>query len=473
MNEVLAGSPAHELSAAIKAREVSCVEVVQAHLDRIDEEQPTYRPLISQRDRREVMAEARERDDELVRGDYRGWMHGLPHAVKDLVDVRGLPTTFGFHPLDEAPVASDDELFVSRLRRAGAIFIGKTNSPEFGLGSNTYNQIAGPTVNAFDPTRSAGGSSGGAAVAVARGMVPVADGSDFMGSLRNPPGWNGVLGLRPTFGRVPSIEDDMFSVGGGVDGPIARDARDLAQLLVTMSGHDPRAPLSLTDDPALLVSELEDAPSDLRIGWLADLDGYLPMAAGVLATCEVELARYASLGWSVERAELPRADGFESIDQLWPAWVTFRASQVAPWLLTFYDDAAMGARMKPEARWEVETYRDLTIADLDAARRVRMGLFAALRALFEDFDALVLPTAQVFPFDVECSWPTEIAGRVMGTYHRWMEVTAPATLAGLPGLAMPAGVGPAGLPMGLQVLAPHRAEALLLRVARAVEQLPP
>ena len=469
MNDEIAGSAAHTLSAAIASRELSCVEVVQAHLARIDDEQVTYRPLVSQRPRTEILAEANERDLELARGEYRGWMHGLPHAVKDLAAVKGLPTTLGFFPVDEAPIADQDELFVGRLREGGAVFVGKTNTPEFGLGSSTYNGIAQPTANALDASRTAGGSSGGAAVAVARGMVPVADGSDLMGSLRNPPGWNGVLGLRTTFGRVPSIGGDVFRVQGGVDGPIARNARDLALLLSTMSGYDRRAPLSLRDLPTELVSELEDGAEDLRVGWLADLEGYLPTEPGVLSTCKAALDGFKTFGARVEEATLPSVPGFESIDHLWPAWLTFRSSEIGPWLGAFYDNEALRGRMKPEARWEVETYLRLTASDLATASETRSGLFHAFGLLFEDFDVLVLPTAQLFPFDVSTSWPECVAGRRMDTYHRWMEVTVPATLAGLPVLALPAGLGPTELPMGLQVIAPQRSEGLLLRVARAWE----
>jgi amidase len=234
----LVGSPAHLLCDAIAAREVSCVEVVSAHLDRIESLDGTYHAFVSRRPRDAVLAEARERDQELARGERRGWMHGLPHAVKDLSDVRGQPTTGGFTPVDRAPVATDDSLFVGRLREAGAVFVGKTNTPEFGLGSHTYNSIAATTRNAVAPARSAGGSSGGAAVAVALGMVPVADGSDFMGSLRNPPGWNEVLGLRPTFGRVPDLDEDPFTVEPAMLEARPGDDEGAPPRRTPMSGYD-------------------------------------------------------------------------------------------------------------------------------------------------------------------------------------------------------------------------------------------
>jgi amidase len=467
----LAGRPAHVLSGAIARREISCVEVVTAHLDRIDEMEPTHHALVSRRPRADVLAEAKERDAELSRGERRGWLHGLPHAVKDLSDVEGLPTTSGFFALDQAPVATADSLFVERLRAAGTVFVGKTNTPEFGLGSHTYNQIAPTTRNALDPSRTAGGSSGGASVAVALGMLPVADGSDFMGSLRNPPGWNGVLGLRPTFGRIPDFEGDLFTVGGGVAGPIARNVTDLALLLATMSGPSRRVPLSISEDPATLLDQLQDTPHRLRIGWLADLAGYLPMEAGILSTCEQRLRDFAGIGAVVEQVVLPSTPGFESLEQLWPTWVTYRQSQVGAGLSQLLDDPVLGPRLKPEAVWEINGFRALTPSDVAAMVRGRHGLYESCRHLFADFDMLALPTAQVFPFDADLTWPKEITGTPMTTYHRWMEVTAPATLAGLPALALPAGLGPSGLPIGLQLIGPPRSEGLLLRAARALEKL--
>ena len=229
------------LSTAVRERVVTCVEVMTAYLDHIDRINPLVNAIVSRRPRAELLDEAAARDDELRAGHYRGWMHGFPHAVKDLADVAGMKTTYGFFrpPFDVEP-ATADSLFVERLRAAGAIFIGKTNTPEFGLGSHTYNNVFGTTLNAYDQGRSAGGSSGGAAVAVALRMVPVADGSDFMGSLRNPPGWNNVLGLRPSLGRVPSLSPEVFVSRAAVEGPIARTAVDLALLLRTMSGYDAR-----------------------------------------------------------------------------------------------------------------------------------------------------------------------------------------------------------------------------------------
>ncbi|MFZ0324832.1 MAG: amidase [Actinomycetes bacterium] len=460
----LCANTAYSLSEAIAAGEVSCVEVISAHLDRIEALEGRHHCMVSLRPREEVLREAAERDQQLARGESRGWMHGLPHAVKDLSDVRGLPTTSGFVRVEEAPVASEDSLLASRVRGAGAVFVGKTNTPEHGLGSHTYNSLGPPTGNALDPRRTAGGSSGGAAVAVALGMVPVADGSDFMGSLRNPPGWNEVLGLRPTPGRVPNTDDDVFSVPGGVDGPIARNSRDLALLLATMSGHDRHDPLSLADDPQLLLDGLDCELDALRIGWLADLGGYLATEPGVLDTCVRALGTWSSAGATVEPVELPKAKGFRGVEDLWPAWLTLRHLQVGAGLEFDYDEDALG-RMKPEARWEVEGFHRLTVDDVVRSARTRSGLYRSFLALFDEFDVVALPSAQVWPFPVDHDWPHTIAGAAMDTYHRWMEVTVPATMAGLPVLVVPAGRGAEGLPMGLQLIGPARSESLLLRIA--------
>jgi amidase len=466
----LTDASAAALGRAVAHREVSSVEVVRAHLDQIDTWDSRYHAFVSRREPDLVLAEARARDAELAAGNARGWLHGIPHAVKDLSDVAGLPTTAGFLPPSQATTATADALFVERVRRAGAVFVGKTNTPEFGLGSHTYNGVGPTTLNAYDPRLAAGGSSGGAAVAVATGMVPVADGSDFMGSLRNPPGWNGVLALRPTPGVVPDLADDPFASPGGVVGPIARAVEDLALLLATMAGYDRRTPMASRDDPARLVKALGDVVGPPRIGWLGDLDGYLPTEPGVLNAGRAALERWTAVGATVQDASLPRVPGYRGTDELWPAWLTFRHQQVGGRLLAIYRDENLRARMKPEARWEVEGYLGLTVSDLDRAAATRAGLLRAFLALFDDFDVVVLPTAQVWPFPAEQHWPTTVAGVEMDTYHRWMEITTLATLVGLPVLVLPAGSDSRGLPLGLQLIAAAHAEPQLLAWGQAAQQ---
>jgi amidase len=461
----LVDASASALSRAMADRTVSCVEVVTAHLDRMDELESAHHALVSRRDPAEVIDEARARDQEVALGQVRGWLHGLPHAVKDLCDATGLPTTDGFLPVLEAPVAREDEVFVRHLREAGAVFVGKTNTPEFGLGSHTYNGLGPPTANSVDPSRSAGGSSGGAAVAVALGMVPVADGSDFMGSLRNPPGWNGVLGLRPTPGWVPTRDDSPFVKSGGVCGPIARDAEDLTKLFATMVG-----PHADSSQRQRLAVDADDAPLPRSIGWLGDLDGYLPMEDDVVSVARAALDPWRAAGSSVVDVRLVDGHGFCLADDLWRSWLTVRHHEVGGSLAPLHADDRLRVRMKPEARWEVEGYARLTVAELDRAVACRRGLLRCLLDLYAEHDVLALPTAQVWPFPVDEHWPQSIAGRRMDTYHRWMEVTTVATLAGLPVLVVPGGADHRGLPMGLQLMARPGADWQLLAWARRAQR---
>ncbi len=470
---------AAELSAAIRDRVVSCVEVMTAHLDHIEQINPHVNAIVSLRPREELLAEAAEKDRRLDAGRHDGWMHGFPHAVKDLADVRGLRTTAGFFraPFDVAP-AEADAVFVERLRAAGAIFIGKTNTPEFGLGSHTYNNVFGTTLNAYDQSRSAGGSSGGAAVAVALRMLPVADGGDFMGSLRNPPGWNNVLGLRPSFGRVPAHAGEAFVSQGSTEGPIARSAVDLALLLQTMSGADPRAPLAIDEAPDALTDLDPQRVRGSTVAWLGDLGGYLPMEPEVLRVTERAVARLAGLGMAVTRVDaLPSYGSFRGVADLWPTWLVLRHWLVGGSRKALYDDPRYRHALKPELIYEVDgliTGADgngpISAVDVYQASVRRSDLYHAFRKLFTNYDYAVLPTAQVLPFDASWHWPAEVNGVRMSSYHRWMEVTTIGTLINAPTLAMPAGFSRDGLPIGLQVIGRHHADRSLLDLALAWER---
>src|SRR5450631_4827869 len=330
--------PAHALSRAIQSRQVSCREVMHATLARIEAVNPVHNAIVSMRDGDELLREADERDAQLKRGATAagpfGWMHGMPQAIKDMALTAGIRTTLG-SPLLRDFVPTQDGLMVQRMKAAGCIVVGKTNTPEFGLGSHTFNEVFGVTRNAFDANKSAGGSSGGAAVALATRMVSVADGSDFMGSLRNPAGWNNVFGLRPSQGRVPLWPvQDVWVTHFGTEGPMARTVLDLALLLDVQAGYDPRAPLSLASEPSFasrLEADDRSTTAPVRIGWLGDLGGYLAMEPGVLATCESALARFAGTGVAVE----PMPLGFAP-DRLWNAWLTWRwwvvNGRIAPFL---------------------------------------------------------------------------------------------------------------------------------------------
>jgi len=393
-----------------------------------------------------------------------GPLHGFPLAVKDLSWVKGISSTSG-SPILKDFVPREDDLPVERLRTAGAIFIGKTNTPEFGLGSHTYNPVYGATLNAYDQTKSAGGSSGGAAVALALRMLPVADGSDYGGSLRNPAGWNNVFGFRTSFGVVPADNDDVWLPSMGVTGPMARSVTDLAMLLAVQAGHDPRAPLSAAGDGRRFLGPLEADFSGKRIAWLGDFDGFAPYEAGVLDLCRTALKSFESLGCTVEQAipEYPP-------DPVWQAFMTLRHWQVCAGLGGLYADPAKRALMKSELIWEIERGLKLSASDITAASVVRTEWFNAARRLFARYDFLIAPTAQMFPFDVGEKWPRGIGQQKMQTYHEWMKAVCLITMTGCPSLAVPAGFSPKGLPMGLQIIAPVYHEMDCLKLAFAYER---
>ncbi len=453
------------LSDAIRAREVSCREVMHACLARIERLNPTYNAIVSLQPREQLLAQADERDAQLARGQWLGWMHGMPQAIKDLSPAAGLPLTYG-SPIFAKNVAAVDGLIVERVKRAGAIVIGKTNVPEFGLGSQTYNPVFGATRNAWNPAMCAGGSSGGAAVALAQRMLPVADGSDMGGSLRNPAAYNNVFGLRPSAGRVPKWPAlDSFIEQLGTEGPMGRSVADVAMLLSVQAGYDPRVPLSLADDPASFAKPLARDPEGVRVGWLGDLDRYLPMEDGVLDLCRQALRSLQSTGCIVDEAKL----GFAP-ERLWSMWLTLRSAVVAGGRWADYSDPARRPLLKPEARWEVENDLKASAIDVYQASVERTAWYQHTLALFERYDFLALPTAQVFPFDVNTHWPKEVAGRAMDTYHRWMEVVIGPTLAGLPAISVPVGFSANGLPMGMQLIGRPRGDFELLQLAHAYEQ---
>ena len=463
---------AAELSLAIHAHDVSCREVMRAFLDRIDERNPALNAIVSLRDREVLMAEAAVCDDELAAGFSRGWMHGMPQAIKDLAETKGLRTTMG-SPLFRDHVPAADCLMVARMRGAGALIIGKTNVPEFGKGSHSFNEVFGVTRNPYDTTRTAGGSSGGAAVALATRMLPVADGSDYMGSLRNPAGWNNVFGFRPSQGRVPSLpERDQFLSQMGTEGPMGRSVVDVALLLGTQAGFDPRVPLSLDghlhefDDVASTRATLQSFdPVGTRVGWLGDLGGHLATEPGVVQACEDGLRRLTDLGCDVQPTTLP-----VHLDEVWEAWLTWRHFVVIAGIGAAITDEAARALVKPEILWEIDRGNALTVADINRAAAVRTRYHLAIEAMFRRFDVLVLPTAQVWPFPVEQRWPSHIGDRQMDTYPRWMEATLSATFAGLPAISVPVGFDPRGLPAGMQLIGRPRADVDTLCLAHAYEQ---
>jgi len=455
---------AHELAERIRRRQVSCREVMQAYLAHIERFNPRVNALISLQAPEDLLAQADTRDAELARGQYRGWMHGLPHGIKDLSQTRGIRTTLG-SPLYKDFIPDRDGIMVERIKGAGAIIIGKSNTPEFGLGSQSYNPLFGATGCAFDPSKTAGGSSGGAAAALALHLVPVADGSDMMGSLRNPAAFNNIFGFRPSQGRVPFDDStDLFFDQLGYEGPMARSVRDAALLLSVQAGADARAPLSIAEPGSAFAAPLERDFTGTRLGWLGDLNGYLPMENGILSLCEKTFADFESLGCHIEPVQPEFAP-----QQLWSSWRTLRHWMVAGSLGPAYADPQTRAQLKPEACWEIENGLKLSASEVFAASVVRSNWYRAISKLFERYDYLLLPSAQVFPFDKNIPWPKTIEGVAMDTYHRWMEVVIPGTLSGCPVASVQAGFNENGLPMGLQIIGRHQADFAVLQLAHAYE----
>lgn len=459
---------ADALSTAIHARRLSCREVMSAYLERIHRLNPRLNAIVNLAPGDALLRQADERDAELAQGRSRGWLHGVPQAIKDASPVTGFPNTLG-SPLLANTMPARDSVMAARMKAAGCIVVGKTNLPEFGLGSHTFNELFGATPNAWDPVVSAGGSSGGAAVALAQRLLPVADGSDFMGSLRNPAAWANIFGLRPSQGRVPYWPAaDTWVSQLGTEGPMARTVRDLARLLSIQAGHDPRAPLSIAQGSQSFDTAADPATlRGLRIGWLGDLGGHLAMEPGLLDVAEAALARFAAAGSQVE----PIALGFDA-DRLWRAWLVWRRALVGARIGALIDRPGARERIKPEALWEYDQGAALSFHDFMRASEVRTAFHARMLELFERFDVLALPVTQVWPFPIEQRWPAHIAGREMDTYHRWMESTIYATFAGAPGISIPAGFHANGRwPAGLQLIAKPQADAALLRVAAAYESL--
>ena len=457
---------ADALSQAIHARQVSCREVMQAYLTRIHRLNPVYNAIVNLATDASLLAQADVCDAELAAGHSRGWMHGMPQAIKDTGATMGFPTTLG-SPLLKGAVATKDSVMAARMKAAGSIVVGKTNMPELGLGSHTFNTLFGATPNAWDQQVSAGGSSGGAAVALAQRMLPVADGSDFMGSLRNPAGWNHIFGMRPSQGRVPyGPGADVWVDQLSTEGPMARTVTDLAKLLQVQSGHDTRVPLSLSSSFSAegLVCDASQLKG-VRIGWLGDLNGYLAMEPGILTVCEQALQRMAGQGAVVT----PLALGFDT-DRLWQCWLAWRRALVGPRVGALMALPQARDHIKPEALWEYDHALTLRHTDFYKASQIRTSFYHHLLTLFDKVDVIALPVAQVWPFDLAQRWPERIGERTMDTYHRWMECTIYATLGGLPALSVPAGFhATQAWPMGLQLMGKPQGDAALLQVAAAYE----
>ncbi|WP_375688202.1 amidase [Pseudooceanicola sp. LIPI14-2-Ac024] len=449
-----------EVVRRIQAREVTCAEVMATVLDRIGAVNDRVNALVSLRDRDALMAEAAAADAALAAGGPTGPLFGLPIAVKDLANVAGMRTSMG-SPITEGTTAPADDLFVERMRAAGAIFIGKANSPEFGLGSHTINPVFGPTLNPYAPDRSAGGSSGGSGAALAMRMQWLCDGSDAMGSLRNPAGWNNVYGFRPSWGRIPPDPGgDVVMHPLSTMGPMARDVEDLALLLDVMAGPDPRAPFGPVPDS--FAGRVDTDVKGRRIAFMGDWGGAWPTEEGVLPLCAAAAQVFADLGCTVEEVASP----FPAAE-LWDSWTTLRSFSVVGRLGPLYANPRTRTQLPPQAIWEVERGLALSSNDILRASTIRSRWHAAAADLFAAYDAFILPTAQCFPFPVGDRHPTRIGDTKLDTYHRWMECVIPASLGGFPALGAPAGFSAAGLPIGIQIVGRYGDDLGVLQLGQA------
>jgi amidase len=450
---------ARELASQIRARKVSAREVMTAFLSQIHRRNPQLNAIVARLDDQSCLALADAADRQLKRKDACGPLHGLPIAFKDMEAAVGFPFTRG-SPIFRDVMPAEDTVVVERLRRAGAIPIGKTNVPEFGMGSHTYNKVYGTTLNPYGLTKSAGGSSGGAAAAVASGMLPLADGGDLGGSLRNPASFNNLVALRPTVGLVPIAPVQLPLVGVSVKGPMARSVSDAAFMLSVMAGADARDPMSYPSDPRRFAKPLARDHSGVKIAWSLDLGG-LPLDRRVRAVLEAQRKTFEDLGCIVENA----CPDFGDVDEIFLTLRTWASWNTHGVLL-----AEHRAQMKPEAIWDIESGAKFTGTDI-ARAIIRHGeLIERVRKFQETYGFLVCAVSQVPPFDASLDWPKSIEGVAMENYVSWMKSAYWISATCRPAISVPAGFTPEGLPVGIQIVGRHRDDFGVLQIAHAFEE---
>jgi amidase len=449
---------ATELAGLMRSGELSSREVVQAHLDRIDDTNGTLNAIVTLT-AEQALADADAADAAQANGEPLGVLHGLPIAHKDLADTADVLTTHG-SPLMADNVPTADALVVERAKKAGAISIGKSNTPEFGAGSQTFNELFGATTNPYDPTRTCGGSSGGAAVALAAGMVPLADGSDFGGSLRNPASFCNVVGFRPSPGRVPAYPKADAWTFLSTEGPMARTVEDVALLLSAQAGPDPRSPIALETTGSAFRPPLADPDAGLRVAWAPALGG-LPIHADVRSALASVPGVFEDLGHHVTEDVPDLSGAFEMFD-------TLRAWSFALGLGGLMDKHR--DQMKETLIWNVERGRNLSMEQHHAASAAKERLYQRVVEFFSRYDVLLCPVVQVPPFPVETEYITEIDGHEMTSYIEWMRACTDVTVMNAPAISVPAGFTEQGLPIGLQVVGPPRGDQRVLQVAHQFEQ---
>jgi amidase len=447
-----------DMAQLIRAKKLSAREVLSAHLKQIERVNPKVNAIVTLV--AEMAKEAAAKADEMqARGEKLGPLHGLPVAHKDLIDTRGIRTTFG-SPLFKDYVPAQDNLLVERMRRAGAIIVGKTNTPEFGAGSQTFNTVFGATRNPYDLTKTCGGSSGGAAVALACGMVPVASGSDTGGSLRNPAAFCNVVGFRPSIGRVPNPKVGMGWSTLSTNGCLGRSVADLALALSTIAGPDPNTPLSIEEAGVLFARPLDRSFKGVRVAWFKDLGG-VPFDPRVRTVVDAHRATFESLGCIVEQAE----------PDFSPAEISFRT------LRAWTDAANYGTMLqlnseafKDTLKGEIQTGMKLNGQDIARAEVAHTLIWRRFQAFLEKYEYFILPTTQLPPFDVTTPYPTEIMGVHFDNYIDWMKSCWYISATGNPAASVPAGFTAEGLPVGVQIVGRDKQDFGVLQLAHAFEQ---
>jgi amidase len=450
---------ATEMALRIRKRELSCREVMEAHLNQIERVNPIVNAIVTRISSEQALGLADAADDALAQGTEIGPLHGLPIAHKDLVPTKDMRTTWG-SPIYKDFVPDHDGLIVERLKKAGAITIGKTNTPEFGAGSQTFNQVFGETLNPYDTTKTCGGSSGGAAVSLACGMLPLADGSDMGGSLRNPANFCNIVGFRTSPGRVPLWPEMVAWFPISVEGPMARTVQDVALMLSTIAGPDPRSPIAIAEPGNLFTRPLERDFKNVRIAWSKDL-GEFPVDPRVTQVLESRCRVFTDLGCIVDEAQPDFSDADE-IFKVWRAW-NYELQ---------YSELLKNHRklIKDTVIWNVEQGQKLTGPQIGRAEVKRTELYQRVRQFLETYEYLICPVNQVPPFDINQRWIEEINGVKMESYIDWMKSCYYITVTGLPAISVPCGFTPEGLPVGVQIVGRHNAEFSVLQLAYAFEQ---
>ena len=447
-----------EVARLIQLKKLSAREALAEHLKQIERVNPKVNAIVTLA--AEMAADAAAKADEMqARKEKLGPLHGLPITHKDLMETRGIRTTFG-SPLYKDYIPTEDDIVVERMRRAGAITIGKTNTPEFGAGSQTFNKVFGATHNPYDLTKTCGGSSGGAAVALACGLAPVASGSDTGGSLRNPAAFCNVVGFRPSIGRVPNPKAAFAWSTLSTSGCLGRSVADLAFVLSTIAGPDSRVPLSINEPGERFARPLDRSFKGVRVAWFKDLGG-VPFDPRIRSVVDGHRKTFESLGCIVEQAE----------PDFGPAEISFRVLRALNSANTYrvrlqeHPDA-----FKDTLKGEIEEGLRLTAVDIGNAETAHSQLWRAFQAFLAKYEFFVLPTTQLPPFDVNQPYPTEIAGVKMENYIAWMKSAYYISTVGNPAISVPCAFSEGGLPIGLQIVGRHNDDWSVLQMAYAFEQ---